>query len=216
MSEEKGGRERTPRKLVYQAHKAAAEERQRVNAAPYVSDDILDTQYIEVEYHAAIMEYFSRLKPHLPDRPEFWDEVPLYNEPLDGQRREIARDFAQYYGIEEHQALKLFDGLENNENFQAIQPQEDATVRGLKNLVHWRGRTEIVEETREDVIDGEVTEVIEKPLHLPRDVAMRVHDALDAAAADLGYNVRPGREIVKTNLDGESGEYEVEGVTTTE
>lgn len=214
MSDDGDGLERTPQKLVYEAHKAAARERERVSAAPLVPDDVLDTQLAEVEYHAAVLEYFNRLKPHLPDRPEYWDRVPLWNEPLDGEREGIADAFAQYYGVETHHALALLDALERNENFPAIESRADETVRGLKNLVHWRGRTQVESRTRHDVLDGDVTETVERPMHLPRQVAMRVHDALDEAAAELGYNTRPGKDIAKTKLDPESGEYTVEEVTS--
>lgn len=213
---EEPSHERTPQKLVYEAHKQAAEERERVNAAPYVPDSAVNTQFAEVEYHAAVLEYFNRLKPHLPDRPEYWDRVPLWNEPLEGKRDELAGRFAEYYGVEKHQAIALFDALERNENFPAIQPRTDSTVRGLKNLVHWRGRTETETRTKNDVLAGEVRETVERPMHLPREVAMRAHDALDAAASDLGYNTRPGKDITKSRLKGDASEYTVEGVVNDE
>lgn len=206
--------ERTPQKLVYEAHKNAAKERERVNAAPYVPDDVINTQLAEVEYHAAIMEYFSRLKPHLPDRPEYWNDVALWNEPLQGRRAQIAESLARYYGIETYEVHSLLDALETSENWPDITERGDQTVRGLKNLVHWRSRTETEQQTRTDVIEGEVSETIVRPMHLPRDVAMRAHDALDEVAAELGYNTRPGKDITKSRLDAESGDYGVEGVTS--
>jgi hypothetical protein len=204
----------SPRRMVLNAHEQAARERERVSAAPMVPDDVLDTRLAEVEYHAAVMEYFNRLKPHLPDRAEYWERVALWAEPLDGARQQLAKDFARYYGVEAHDVLDLLDALERNQNFPEIQPREDDTVRGLRNLTSWRGRTETVTRERHDVIDGTVTETVTRPKHLPRGAAMRAHDALDEAAAALGYNVRPGEDVAETKLDGEAEEYEVEGVTT--
>lgn len=203
-------KERTPQRLVYESHQRAAEERERVSAAPMVPDHAINTKLAEVEYHAAVIEYFNRLKPHLPNRKEYWEDVPLWNEPLEGRRAQLARDLAEYYGVEEYQALSLLDTLEEGDHFPEYSPREGTTVCGLKNLVHWRGRTEMETVTRNDVLDGKVTETIERPMHLPRQVAMRAHDALDEAAADLGYNTRPGKDIAKSRLDGE---YTVEGVT---
>jgi hypothetical protein len=212
MANDTDSEERTPQKLLYEAHKRAAEERQRVSAAPILPDSMLDTQVVEIEYHAAVMEYFNRLKPHLPDRPEFWNRVPLWNDPPDGQRKEIAESMAEFYGIDTSRALGVLDMLEDNEQFPEVQPRTDETVRGLKHLVHWRGKSTTEQVERHDVIDGSSVKLVERPIHLPRDVAMRVHDALDEAAAELGFNVRPGKDIAKSSLDGESGSYEVEEV----
>lgn len=202
---------RTPRRLVYEAYERAAQERERVSAAPMVPDAVIDTQLAEVEYHAAVMEYFNRLKPHLPKRKRFWEEIPLWNDPLDGRRAELAAALAEYYGVEQYQALGVLDTLEG-EQFPEFQAREGETVCGLKNLVHWRGRTEPETVTRRDVIDGEITETIERPVHLPREVAMRAHDALDEAAAELGYNVRPADDIPTSQLGPDGEEYEVDGV----
>lgn len=203
----------TPQRLIFESHERAAAERERVSAAPMLPDSVIDTNMAEVEYHAAVLEYFNRLKPHLTKRRHYWDEVPLYNEPLDGKRDELADMLAKYYGVEQHQALAALDWLEDTEHFEGFYPREGATVCGLKNLVHWRDRTETQTVTRKDMIDGKVTETVVKPIHLPKSVAMRVHDALDKAAADLGYNVRPGKDITKSEIDADSGEYSVTGVT---
>lgn len=204
--------QRTPTKLIYEALEHAADERERVSAAPHVPDKVLNTVRCEIEYHAAVMEFFNRLKPHLPDRPDYWNNTPLWTEPMDGKKTRACEAVGDLYGLENHEVAELFEGLEASEEFPEIEPQ-DELVRGLRHLVHWRGRTETVERTTYDVIEGEDTVTVEQPIHLPQSIAMRVHDVLEDAAADLGYNVRPGKDIVQTELDPETGESTVTGVT---
>lgn len=201
----------TSSKLLYEAMRNAAEQRERAAVAPLVPDRVLSTRLANVEYHAAVMEYFNRLSPHLLRRPVFWDEVPLYSEPIDGVRDAIADAYARYYGITKTEALDLFDALEDHDEFPDIGSRQDETVRGLRNLVHWRNRTESYTVESEDIIDGESVEEYERQQCLPREVAMTVHDKLDEAAASLGFNTSPGKDIPETRLR-KDGEMEVVGV----
>lgn len=210
-----------PQRMVYESYRNAAQQRERVTAAPLVPDHVLDTEITTVEYHAALMEYYSRLAPHLQERPYFNDRIPLFSRPMDGRREQLAKDIAEYYRVEVRDVLELLDEVEkrgtqdykpDEETFEPFEPQPDEeTVRGLRSLRHWRSRTttDVIEE--EHAIKGKTSRTVERAEYLPRDVAMRVHDVLDSAASALGYNVRPGRDLVQSNIDT-SGEINVEGV----
>lgn len=222
MSERQGPAPTNPESLIYEAYSNCAQQRERVSVAPLVPDEVLDTKMNEVEYHGAIMEYFNRLSPHLPDRPHYWEKIELFSYPMDGAREELAEQLADYYSIDTKTALRVLDLMEHSEkleevddSFSEINSNEgDGTVRGLKSLKHWRNKTYTTTEEREDIIQGrEVVEVTEQE-YLPREVAMRIHDILDEAASKLGYNTRPGRDITRTEVSEEG--FEVTGVESKE
>jgi hypothetical protein len=177
-----------------------------------VPDDMIDSHVAEVEYHASLMEYFSLMAPHLPDRPAFWERVPLFADPVQGKREQMANLFAEYYGVDVKDGFELFDAIEENDAFPDIEAQDEEVVRGLKSLKHWRGRTRTETVERQSLTKGKVTETIERSEHLPLPVAMRVHDLLDEAAAELGFNVRPSKDMRNSTVN-EEAEFEVDGVT---
>lgn len=195
-----------PQQLIHESHRLCAEERSRVQAAHLL--DEIDETAVQMQYHAALMEYFSRLEPHLPDRREYWEDVPLFSEPVDGRREQLAEEIAEYTGCSISDAHDALDELRND-------PDEwDEMVCGLKALRGWRTRSRTVEIEEHSIVDGRQVKTVERPQHLPVDVAMHVHDLLDEAAAELGYNTRPGKDIAQSHLDAETGRYEVTGLKT--
>jgi len=203
-ADEKEYLKRRPIELVYNAHEEAVEARQRMLLAPQLPEDKLPTRLAAVEYHGALMEYFSQLSPHLTGEEPYWSEVGLFSYPIEGRRNELAKSLARYYGVEVSAVLDLFDRVEaDDETYREWTPRDEQTVRGLRMLKHWRIRYLTEKRDVEDAT-GVRTETIQRPDSLPPEAALRVHDLLDQAAAQLGYNIRPKEKKPETKLTDES------------
>lgn len=173
-------------RLIIDAYERAAEHRERAALAPFVPDDVVDTDIAAAEYFAAVIEYYSRLEPHLPDRPHYWKQVPLIPDPVDSGRDQVVTALMDFYNVDHQTALQVLEYAEDDPSFPIDEPDDDV-LHGLRSLQAWRSRTTRVRDVRDDVLDG--AHVVERnlPQYLPRQHTLRVHTVLDEAAAKLGF-----------------------------
>jgi len=184
---------------IFEAYKRAAEQRERVELAPFVPDHAIDERVAEAEYHAAVIEYFSRLEPHLPDRRHYWKEVELYPSPFQADRERVVQALADCYNLTETDAVAVLEDIETDPSLPEIDPDADEIARGLRSLQRWRGRTTRGERTREDPIEGEIRETVERPVYMPKSLSLRAHAVLNQAAASLGFG--PESETIEEWAD---------------
>jgi hypothetical protein len=170
---------------IFEAYQRAAEYRERAELAPFVGN-ALSEDVASAEYHAAVIEYFSRLEPHLPERPEYWENVSLFPTPVGGDREPVVQALADCYGLSETDAVGVLDYIESDPAVPVEDPRGDV-ARGLRTLQRWRGRTTTVEQTHDDPREGVVTRQVTQPVYLPKRLTLRAHAVLNEAAASLGF-----------------------------
>src|SRR6056297_2610689 len=104
-------------RLILDAYERAADHRERAELAPFVPDRVVNTEIATAEYFASVIEYYSRLEPHLPDRPHYWEKVALVPHPIDSTRNTVAEALMDYYNLDAESALDLLDKLENDPEY---------------------------------------------------------------------------------------------------
>jgi hypothetical protein len=172
-------------RLILDAYERAADHRERAELAPFVPDRVVNSEIATAEYFASVIEYYSRLEPHLPDRPHYWEKVALVPHPIGSDRNMVAEAVMDYYNLDAQTALDVLDQLENDPEYPV--GSTDDTMRGLRSLQAWRSRTTTKPNVYNDVLEGRVVTTRELPQYLPRKHTLRVHTVLDQAASDLGF-----------------------------
>lgn len=173
-------------RLILEAYERAAEHRERAELAPFVPDRIVNSEIASAEYFAAVIEYYSRLEPHLPDRPHYWKQVALVPQPVSSTKNRVVDALMDHYGLDFQTALDELEQIENDARYYP-EPQGDDVMCGLRSLQAWRSRTTSQQRVYEDVLEGRQTVEREMPQYLPRKHTLRVHTVLDEAASDLGF-----------------------------
>lgn len=174
-------------RLIIDAYERAAKHRERAELAPFVPDATLDERVADAEYFASVIEYYSRLEPHLPDRPHYWSDIALMPRPVGSDRNDVVDALMDYYGLDAETALDTLNDLEQGPEFAPEQPDDDGTMHGLRSLQAWRSRTTTHEQVYEDVLEGKRVVSRDLPQFLPRKHTLRVHTVLDEAASKLGF-----------------------------
>jgi len=174
-------------RLILDAFERAAEHRERAELAPFVPDDVVNSEIASAEYFASVIEYYSRLEPHLPERPHYWKKVALIPSPVGSDRNAVVDALMDYYNLDAETALDFLDEVENDPRYPIEEQEDERIMKGLRSLQAWRSRTTHQRQVYDDVLDGRTTVDRELPQYLPRKHTLRVHTVLDEAASKLGF-----------------------------
>lgn len=174
-------------RLILDAYERAAEHRERAELAPFVPDTVVNTEIAEAEYFASVIEYYSRLEPHLPERPHYWKDVSLMPHPIGSDRNQVVDAMMDYYNVDSSTALKCLKWMEDDDTFPIDPVDDEETMQGLRSLQAWRSRTTRETHVYEDVLEGRTSVERDLPQFLPRKHTLRVHTVLDEAASKLGF-----------------------------
>lgn len=174
-------------RLILDAYERAAEHRERAELAPFVPDNVVNTEIASAEYFASVIEYYSRLEPHLPDRPHYWKNVALMPNPAGSDRNKVVDALMDYYNVDFETALDCIEWMEEDPSFPIDERDDEEIMHGLRSLQAWRSRTTRQQQVYDDVLEGRTTVERDLPQYLPRKHTLRVHTVLDEAASKLGF-----------------------------
>ncbi|MBP1987235.1 hypothetical protein [Halolamina salifodinae] len=174
-------------RLIFNAYESAAEHRERAELAPFVPDRVVSTSIAEAEYFASVIEYYSRLEPHLPQRPHYWEQVSLFPNPVGSDRNQVVDALMDYYNVDAESALDCLKWMEQDPNYPIEARDDEGIMHGLRSLQAWRSRTTRERQVYDDVLEGRTAVDRELPQYLPRKHTIRVHTVLDQAASKLGF-----------------------------
>ncbi|KZN25593.1 hypothetical protein A4G99_03745 [Haladaptatus sp. R4] len=129
--------------------------------------------------HIAVMRLYNRVRPYLSHVPELANQKPLH----------LERDEE---GNLRTRSIKHEDGSVS---------EQPIGVFGLYSLDNWRFSSVDVPSTEERLGEPNSEQDEERPIHMPKEMAVHAYDALQDAIVQLEFAAEPGSDVPESHLD---------------